>query len=95
LLDIRAGKKTLKQFFGGSKEKLAAEIEQASLKLREDVEVIRVLNLIVAEITVGQMVQGYRKRREELWRKAWKLFVGEEDELAKFMEGFYAVFLKA
>ena len=57
-------------------------------------EALRTLNLIVAEITAGQLAQGYRRRREELWRKAWGMFVGAEEELGKFLEGFYGLFLQ-
>lgn len=85
LQDLKAGKKTLKQFFARNKEQMAADLAIENQKNKEEVEALRTLNLMAAEITVDELAKGYRKRREELWRKAWKIFAGEEEEASRFL----------
>lgn len=83
---------TLKQFFSSKRDELATELQQANHNLKQEVEALRLLNLIAAEITVSQLAQGYRRRREELWRAAWSSYVGKEQELAAILETFYGLF---
>jgi hypothetical protein len=63
LADIKAGKKTLKQFFSGNKEQLIAELTKKNEELAGEVEALKLVNLMAAEVAVGQLVQTYRKRR--------------------------------
>jgi hypothetical protein len=53
--------------------------------MRQEVEALRGVNLMAAEITVTELAQGYRKRREELWRKAWSMFANEDGDTSKFL----------
>lgn len=64
---------------------MAAELSEQNVKMRQEVEALRGVNLMAAEITVAELAQGYRKRREGLWRKAWSIFANEEGESSKFL----------
>lgn len=46
---------TLKQFFNHNKEQLSADLAKQTGELREELEALRVLNLVVTEITIGQL----------------------------------------
>jgi hypothetical protein len=53
----------LKQFFSGNKEQLIAELTKKNEELAGEVEALKLVNLMAAEVAVGQLVQTYRKRR--------------------------------
>jgi hypothetical protein len=64
---------------------MAADLAMENQKIKEEVEALRTLNLMAAEITVDELALGYRKRREGLWRKAWGIFAAEEGETSRFL----------
>ena len=63
LADIKAGKKTLKQFFSGNKEQLIADLTKKNEELAGEVDALKLINLMAAEVTAGQLIQTYKKRR--------------------------------
>ena len=63
MADIKAGKKTLKQFFSGDKEQLIADLTKKNEELGGEVDALKLVNLMAAEVTAGQLIQTYKKRR--------------------------------